>query len=76
MTYGQDLLNKLKSNREKSDIRRISDETEGSFIGAGIGTLVSLFIGYKRKENLFISAFIGAAIGGLTSKFLIRKKPK
>lgn len=74
MNYGEELLNKLQSNKSKSDVKRIADETEGTLIGSGIGAMVGLFIGYQRKQNLLMSAFIGAALGGITSKIFIRKK--
>jgi uncharacterized protein YqgC (DUF456 family) len=74
MKYGQDLLDKLKSSREKSDVKRVADATEGAYVGAAIGALTGLFIGYQRKQNLIMSAFIGAAVGGLISKIVISKK--
>lgn len=74
MAYGQELLDKISMNKSKSDNERILEQTEGSFVGAAIGALAGLLIGYQRKQNLVVSAFIGGAIGGLVSRALITKK--
>lgn len=76
MAYGQDLLNKIRDNKSKTQNKRILEETEGSYVGAAIGGLVGLLIGYQRKGNLVISAFLGAAVGGLVSRAFIRRKDK
>jgi hypothetical protein len=74
MSYGQDLLDKLKSNKGKSNSEIINEQTKGTYTGSAIGLLVGLYIGYSRNWSLLMSAGIGALVGGLVTKVFISKK--
>jgi hypothetical protein len=74
MPYGQDLLDKLKFNKGKSNSDIINEQTKGTYTGSAIGLLVGLYIGYSRNWSLLMSAGIGALIGGLVTKAFITKK--
>ena len=74
MTYGQDMLDKLKSNKGKDGNELILEQTKGTFTGSAIGLLVGLYIGHSRSYNLVMSAFIGAALGGLITRVFISEK--
>ena len=74
MSYGKDMLDKLKSNKNKDGNELILEQTKGTYIGSAIGLFFGLYIGYSRKYSLVFSAFIGATIGGLVTKAFITKK--
>lgn len=74
MNYGKDLLDKIKSNKGKSNSEIINEQTKGTYTGSAIGLLVGLYIGYSRKWSLLMSAGIGAIIGGLATRILIKPK--
>jgi len=74
MSYGQDLLDKLKSNKAKNSNDIINEQTKGTYTGSAIGLLVGLYIGYSRNWSLLMSAGIGALIGGLVTRGFITKK--
>jgi hypothetical protein len=71
--YGQDMLDKIASNKDKNANDIILEQTKGTFKGSAIGLLVGLYIGYSRKYNMFLSGVVGALGGGLISKFFISK---
>lgn len=71
--YGQDMLDKITSNKNKSANDIILEQTKGTLKGSGIGLLVGLYIGYSRKYNMLFSGLVGALSGGLISKFFISK---
>jgi hypothetical protein len=71
--YGQDMLDKITSNKSKTPNEIILEQTKGTFKGSAIGLLVGLYIGYSRKYNMVFSGIIGALSGGLVSKFFISK---
>lgn len=73
MTYGQDMLDKLKSAKNKDGNKLILEQTRGTLTGSAIGLGIGMAIGYTRKYNLFVSAFLGAALGGMISKYFISK---
>jgi len=74
MSYGKDLLDKLKSNKSKSNSQIIDEQTRGTYTGSAIGLLVGLYIGYSRNWSLLMSAGIGALVGGFVTKAFISKK--
>jgi hypothetical protein len=74
MTYGKDMLDKLKSNKSKDGNELILEQTRGTFTGSAIGLLVGLYISHSRKYNLVMGAFIGAALGGLITRVFISEK--
>lgn len=76
MAYGKEMLDKIKSNKEMDVNKRILEHTEGSLVGAGIGLIVGLSIGYSRKYNLVASGLVGILIGGFISRQLIIFKNK
>lgn len=73
-TYGSDLLDKLKTNKEKDGNEILKEQTEGALVGSAIGLFLGLYLGYSRNYNLLFSGFIGAMAGGLISRTLISKK--
>ena len=75
MAYGQDMLDKIKSNKDKDGNELILEKTKGTFTGSAIGAGIGLYIAYSRQYSLLMGAFLGATIGGLlTSVFLNDKK--
>lgn len=74
MGYGKDMLDKLKSNKEKNGNEVLLEQTKGTYIGSAIGLALGLYIGYSRNYSLLFSAFIGATIGGLVTRGFITKK--
>jgi len=76
MAYGKEMLDKIKSNKEMDVNKRILEHTEGSLVGAGIGLIVGLSIGYSRKYNLVASGLVGILLGGFISRQLIIFKNK
>jgi hypothetical protein len=74
MSYGKELLDKLKSNKSKSNSEIIDEQTRGTYTGSAIGLLVGLYIGYSRNWSLLMSAGVGALVGGLVTKAFIKKK--
>lgn len=74
MTYGEQILSKIKTNKTKDENKTILEGTKGTFTGTAVGLGVGLVIGYSRKYNLFFSAFLGALAGGMITKFFINKK--
>ena len=70
----KDYLKKLNggANTPKTDL--LSDKTEAGRVGAVIGGLLGVYIGYTRQYNLLISAFLGGLAGNLLTKALLRKK--
>ena len=74
MAYGQDMLDKLKSNKDKDGNELILEKTKGTFTGSAIGMGVGLYIAYSKESSLLMGAFIGAAIGGLLTNFFITPK--
>ena len=73
MTYGADMLDRIKSNKNKDGNEIILEQTRGTFTGSAIGLLVGLYIGHSRKYNLVMSAFVGASIAGLITRIFILK---
>ena len=73
MAYGQDMLDRIKSNKDKDGNELILEKTKGTFTGSLIGAGVGLYFAYSRKSSLLIGAFLGAALGGLLTSFLISK---
>jgi dihydroxyacetone kinase len=71
--YGQDMLDKLASNKNKSANDIILEQTKGTLRGSGIGLLVGLYLGYSRQYNMFLSGVVGALVGGLVSRVFISK---
>lgn len=71
--YGQEMLDKLKSNKNKDANEIILEQTKGTLKGSGIGLLVGLYIGYSKQYNMFLSGVVGALVGGLVSKVFISK---
>ena len=76
MKYGQEMLDKLKSNKEKSPNRVIKEQTEGTFTAGAIGLGVGLFIGYTRGYSLVASGLVGMLLAGFISKQLIEREKR
>ena len=74
MSYGSNLLDKIKTNKQKDGNEILKEQTEGALVGSAIGLFLGLMIGYNRKYNLLFSGFIGAMAGGLITKAFISKK--
>jgi hypothetical protein len=74
MALGKDMLDKLKTNKNKDGNEVLLEQTKGTYIGSAIGLALGLYIGYSRNYSLLFSAFIGATIGGLVTKAFITKK--
>jgi hypothetical protein len=74
MAYGQDMLDKLKSNKDKDGNELILEKTKGTFTGSAIGLAIGLYLAYSKKSNLVMGAFLGAALGGLITSFFITPK--
>jgi len=72
--YGQQMLDRLKSNKDTNGNELLLEKTRGTFTGSAIGLFIGLYIGYSRHYNLLMSAFIGAAIGGLVTRSFINDK--
>lgn len=74
MSYGKNMLDKLKSNKNKDGNELILEQTKGTYIGSAIGLFLGLYIGHSRNYSLLFSGFIGATIGGLVTRAFITKK--
>ena len=75
MSYASDMLDRIKTNKDKDGNELILEKTKGTFTGSAIGAGVGLYIAYSRHWSLLMGAFLGATIGGLlTSVFLTDKK--
>jgi uncharacterized protein YcfJ len=74
MAYGKEMLDKLKSNKEKDGNKIILEQTEGTFTGSAIGLFLGMYIGHTRGYSLLISGVVGALIGGFLTKHLIKDK--
>lgn len=73
MSYGSDMLDKIKSNKSKSGNKVILEKTEGSLTGSAIGLFLGLYIAHSRQMSLIG----GGLIGALTGAFLFNViKPK
>jgi len=72
--YAKKFLNNIGEIKNKDTNTIISESTKGVIVGASIGGMVGLLIGFGRKQNLILSAFIGSVIGGSISKIFITKK--
>jgi outer membrane lipoprotein SlyB len=71
--FGQDMLDKIRSNKGKDANEIILEQTKGTLTGSGIGLLIGLYIGFSRNYNMFFSGVVGALAGGLISKAFISK---
>lgn len=65
-------LNGGGSGPSKSDF--LTDKSEAGMVGAVIGGLLGVYVGYTRNYNLLISAFLGGLAGNLATKAFLRKK--
>lgn len=75
MSYAKDMLDKIKTNKDKDGNELILEKTKGTFTGSAIGMGIGLYLAYSRKSSLVMGAFLGAALGGLiTSVFITPKK--
>jgi uncharacterized protein YcfJ len=74
MAYGQEMLDKLKSNKEKDGNKIILEHTEGTLTGTAIGLFIGMYIGHSRGYSLLISGVVGALIGGFATRHLISDK--
>jgi hypothetical protein len=72
--YGQEMLDKLKTNKNKDGNEIIKENTKGTLTGSAIGLFLGLYIGHRRQYPLLLSGFVGIMIGGLATKFFISKK--
>jgi hypothetical protein len=73
MKYGQEFLDRLRSNKTKDPNKVILDQTKGTLTGSAIGLTIGLFIGYSRNYNLLMSAFLGALVGGVITRISLPK---
>jgi F0F1-type ATP synthase assembly protein I len=76
MAYAQDMLDKLKSNKEKGGNKMILEQTEGTFVGSAIGLFLGLYIGHSRNYSLIVSGLVGMLVGGFVTKQMIKIKEK
>ena len=67
MKYGSDMLDKLKSNKNKNGKILNLEKNRGVLIGSGIGLGIGIYIAYSRGYSLILAGIIGASIGGLIS---------
>jgi len=73
MSYGSDMLDKIKSNKSKSGNKVILEHTEGALTGSAIGLFLGLYIAHSRQMSLIGGGLIGALTGAFLFKFI---KPK
>lgn len=72
-TYGQELLDKINTNKTKSGNDVIKEQTEGTLKGSAIGLFLGLYFAHTRNFSLVIGASVGALIGGFITKQFIKK---
>jgi hypothetical protein len=73
MSYGSDMLDKIKSNKSKSGNKVILEETEGSLTGSAIGLFIGLYIAHSRQMSLIGGGLIGALTGAFLFKIIKSK---
>jgi F0F1-type ATP synthase assembly protein I len=73
MSYGSDMLDKIKSNKSKSGNKVILEQTEGALTGSAIGLFLGLYIAHSRQMSLIGGGLIGALAGAFLFKVI---KPK
>jgi len=73
MSYGSDMLDKIKSNKSKSGNKVILEHTEGALTGSAIGLFLGLYIAHSRQMSLIGGGLIGALTGAFLFKVI---KPK
>lgn len=73
MLYGKDMLDKLKSNKNKDGNQILLEQTKGTLTGSAIGLFLGLYLAHSRKSSLLMGAFIGASIGGIITRIFITK---
>jgi uncharacterized membrane protein YeaQ/YmgE (transglycosylase-associated protein family) len=71
--YAKRFLNNIGEIKSKDTNTIITDSTKGVMIGASVGAVIGLTIGFGRKKNLIMSAFIGSIIGGAISRVFVKK---
>ena len=72
-TYGQDLLDKINTNKTKSGNEIIKEQTKGTLTGSAIGLFLGLYFAHSRNFSLVIGAGVGALIGGFITKQILKK---
>jgi F0F1-type ATP synthase assembly protein I len=70
MSYGSDMLDKIKSNKSKSGNKVLLEQTEGAITGSAIGLFLGLYIAHSRQMSLIGGGLIGALAGGFIFKSL------
>jgi F0F1-type ATP synthase assembly protein I len=73
MSYGSDMLDKIKSNKSKSGNKVLLENTEGTLTGSAIGLFLGLYIANSRKMSLIGGGLIGALAGGFIFKLIAPK---
>ncbi len=71
--YPADIINGVKKKGRTSSTT-ITEMTQGTMAGAGVGLALGFMVGYYQKYNLLFSSIIGMAAGGLISRAFIVKK--
>lgn len=74
--YAKDFLSKVRDSKPKSSDDMGFLKSQSNFAGAFVGTTLGIYIGYKRKYNLLLSAFLGGILGAVIAKALINKRRK
>ncbi len=72
----QDVLDKLKEQKNKSATETIVEKSRGSFTAAAIGAGVGLVIAHNRGWSLFFSAVVGSVAAGLIANLIVNRNLK
>jgi len=76
MFYAKDILNKVKSNGDKSSNEIIMERTKGTATGALIGGGIGIIYAFAKKKSYLVFGMIGILAGGLVSNVFINKEIK
>lgn len=72
--YFKKFLNDVKDLKAKDTSKIVGDKTKGALVGAGIGGVIGLTIGFVKKKNLLFSTMVGAVLGAGISRAIKTKK--